>query len=124
MADKTILIVEDTVELAEMMMLALRALPNIHIHHAHRGEAALDWLEQNHVDLIVLDIAMPGMNGWEVLDVIKERVRAEGIKVIVTTAFTDPANRLIGKFQDIAVYMTKPYRITELRQVISEQLGL
>ncbi len=124
MAKKTILIIEDTPELAEMMMLALRTLPNLHIHHAHRGEAALDWLEQNHVDLIVLDIAMPGMNGWEVLEAIKERVRAEGIKVVVTTAFADPANRLIGKFQDIAVYMTKPYRVTELRQVIAEQLGL
>lgn len=124
---KTALIVEDTHDVAGVMQLTLRML-EIDNHRVIDGPAALAWLAEhadNLPDLILLDIGLPGMSGWEVLEAIKNTYPDAPSRVIVMTAFTDPANRLVGKLQDrVARYMTKPFEVGELAAAVRDVLDL
>jgi len=113
-----VLIVEDTADLAEFVKLALEEI-GMETFHASDAAKAMTFLDDNKPDLIILDIGLPGISGWELLDVINDRRREDNIKVVVTTAFQDPANRLIGKLQDVDGYLNKPFRFKELKDMVN-----
>jgi CheY-like chemotaxis protein len=118
-----ILIVEDEAQFAELVAQMLRQL-GLEIIHCYSAAEAFDYLETNNPSLIVLDIGLPGMSGWEFLDTIKQDEILRTIPVIVTTAYSDPANRLIGKLQDIDRYLTKPFKPQEIRDIVTQLLNL
>jgi len=124
---KKALIVEDTHDVAGIMELTLKRL-DIATYRAIDGPAALRFLEQHTdelPDLILLDIGLPGMSGWDVLEIVKHTYPDAAFRVIVMTAFNDPANRLVGKLQGRVVrYMTKPFEVSELTAAVREALGL
>lgn len=118
------LITEDTEDIAGLMQLTLLGM-GIDSHHAASGSLALDFLEQRTPDIMLLDIGMPGMNGWEVLEKVKERYPDTDFPVIVLTAFDDPANKLIGKLQArVFRYITKPFDMDVLAQTVREALHI
>ena len=118
------LIVEDTPELGELIKLTLMHA-RIESYHAANGPLALEFLEHQTPDIMILDIGMPGMNGWEVLNAMKTRFPDTTFPVIVLTAFDDPANKLIGKFQNrVYRYLTKPYEPSHVLNTVKEALGM
>lgn len=119
------LIVEDTPELGELIKLTLMHA-RIESYHAANGRLALEFLEQQRIpDIMILDIGMPGMSGWEVLDAVKTRFPETNFPVVVLTAFDDPANKLIGKFQNrVFRYLTKPYEPSTVLNTVREALGI
>ena len=120
---KLVLIVEDQEEVATIVSLALKGI-GLQSVRAPNGDKALEFLNTNRPDMIVLDIGLPGMSGWELLEIIQAWRKDERIPILVTTAFRDPANRLVGKLQDVDHYLPKPYEITELQEIASRLLGL
>ncbi len=92
---------------------------------AENGIQAIRIIRQQAFDVMLLDIGMPGMNGWEVLENLKDRWPQSNFPVIVLTAFDDPANKLIGKLQDrVYRYMTKPFNPEDVVQTVREALGI
>ena len=71
-----------------------------------------------------LDINLPDMHGWDVLDSFKNDSRLRGTRVIVLTSHSDPVHRLIGMLQPIAAYLNKPITADKLRQTVRELLAL
>ncbi len=123
-ANRMALIVEDSDDIAGLIQLMLTRM-GIDSHHAGNGFLALNFLENQLPDILLLDLNMPGMSGWQVLDAIKERYPDAGFPVIVLTALADPANRLIGKLQEHVIrYMTKPFELDDLAATVREALGL
>ncbi len=119
-----VLIVEDSVELAQVSEIALSRL-GLKTMHAVNGRRALEMLADQTPDLMLLDIGLPGMNGWEVLERIKLDESALEFPIIVLTAAGDPVNRLIGKLQErVKRYIVKPYSVDELKQAVREVLDL
>lgn len=118
-----VLIVEDTLDIANIIMISLERL-GLESYHASTGQKAVAYLEQQLPDLIMLDLNLPGMNGWQVLDFAKEQYGEENLRVIVITASTDASNRLIGKLQIVARYVTKPFHPEHLLDVVREVLAL
>lgn len=119
-----VLIVEDTDEIALIIQLTLESM-GIQSHRVNNGHKALDTLTEEHPDLLLLDIGLPGMSGWELLEAIKTRYPDAQFPVIVLTAFGDPANRLIGKFQPHVVrYFVKPFDMKDLAQAVREALQM
>ncbi len=118
------LIVEDTDDIAAIMQMTLDSL-GIQSYHVNNGQKAVEFLSEHVPDILLLDIGLPGMSGWEVLETIKTRYPDAKFPVIVLTAFGDPANRLIGRFQAHVVrYFVKPFDVRELAQAVRETLGI
>jgi len=106
-----VLIVEDTVELAEVIQATIEGMGLEAIYETH-GKTGLDRLKELNPFLVMLDIGLPDITGWKMLDHIKEHYtdrEDEMPTIIIITAYGDPANRLIGKLQNIHSYLLKPF---------------
>ena len=110
----TVLIVEDEKELREMLREALE-LNGYAVVTAAEGQAALEAIEAiEHLCLVLLDLLMPGMNGW---DFYKEmRARAKYAKVPVIVHSSAPA----GAPQGATRVLAKPVELTRLLEVVRE----
>lgn len=119
-----ILIVEDTVELAEVIQATLEGMGLESIYETH-GKTGLERLKELNPDLVILDIGLPDISGWKMLDSIKEYATSSNQPmptIIVVTAFGDPANRLIGKLQNIHSYLVKPFTPDQVEVVVEMAL--
>jgi CheY-like chemotaxis protein len=117
-----VMIVEDTHYIGELAALILKRI-GLETELCLSAEDAIRYMEEIALpDLIVLDIGMPGMSGWEFLDIIKAYEDTKTIPVIVTTAYSDAANRLIGRLREVDRYLTKPYKPNELQTIVGQIL--
>ena len=111
---KKILLVDD-IEMhlltAEMFLQA-----EYEIYKAKSGQEALDLLSDDKLvpDLIMLDIVMPNMNGWEVFKRIKAIDSLNKVPVMFLTTVNDEADKNKAYRMGIADYITKPYNFTDL----------
>ena len=104
-----ILIAEDEKPIADLVALTLRQA-GYRCTVLHNGMEAADWLEENRCDLALLDIMLPGADGYELLDFI----RPQGIPVIFLTARTELADRVRGLHCGADDYICKPFAPPEL----------
>jgi CheY-like chemotaxis protein len=117
-----VLIVEDTLELAEVIQATLERMQMVTLHETH-GSKAISALDAQKPDVVLLDIALPDMTGWKILDAIKEKYGEDAMPaVIVITAYGDPANRLVGKLQGVFSYLIKPFTSDEVEQIVTQAL--
>jgi CheY-like chemotaxis protein len=121
----TVLIVEDTVELSEVIEAIVQGMgfKTITATHARIG---LERMKDSNPSILLLDINLPDISGWEFLKTIKETYAKENKKIppiIVITANSDPANRLIGKLQEIHGYLIKPFTPDQIERVINDVLS-
>ncbi len=117
------LVVEDDDLNFKLIRTILRSLP-LELVNATTGAEAVAYLKQQIPDLILLDINLPDMHGWEILDVFKNDARLSRARIIVMTAHKEPVHRLIGSLQPIAAYMNKPIHSEELIQQVRQLLNL
>ncbi len=94
------------------------------VHTAADGAAVLDLVARERPDLILLDVTMPRMDGFEVCRVLKSDPHLRGIAVILVTAIQDVDGRLRGIEIGADDYVTKPFRLVELQQRIRTALRL
>jgi len=89
---------------------------------AKNASECFDLLKQGQLpDLILLDIMMPGMNGWDVLAMLRNNVPWKEIPVIFLTAKTDDLSKGLGTITSDG-YITKPFDIAELKVIIKKIL--
>ena len=101
-----ILIIEDEVEIAELISLYL-SNDGLDSVHAETAEDALDIIKFSSIDLVVLDINLPGMDGFEFLQ--KLRGTEKNIPVIIVSARQDDADMVLGLGIGADDYVTKPF---------------
>ena len=86
------------------------------------GKEFFDLLDQDTIpDVIILDIMMPDMNGWEVHQRLKANVKWRSIPLVILTAVTDDTSRKIGSIIGDD-YIEKPFEITDLKKSIEKVL--
>lgn len=105
-----ILIVEDEVKLANLLKdyLERNGFKTTLIHH---GDEVLPWLDNNHPDLVLLDLMLPGRDGMEIC---KEIRRNSQMPVIMVTAKVDEIDRLLGLELGADDYICKPFSPREV----------
>ena len=119
-----VLAVEDDADTLQLMRMVLSDLP-LDIVHAGTGAEAIAFLKKEAPELMFLDINLPDMNGWDVLDCFKtDAARLSATRVVVLTSHSDPVHRLIGMLQPIAAYLNKPIAADKLRERVRELLAL
>lgn len=113
--------VEDDIGLFELIALTLKKLP-VDVHHAKSGAEALELIPKMNVDVLILDITLPDMHGWDVLKELSAlKVPLKG--VIILTGHTESAHRVMAHFQDVTAYINKPFKPAELRNAIRTALS-
>ncbi|WP_256891562.1 response regulator transcription factor [Mammaliicoccus sciuri] len=105
------LVVEDDEKIARVIQLELE-YANYKIDIAHTGKSALERLENENFDLILLDVMIPELNGLEVLRRVREQ--NEDVKIIMLTARDAVMDKVSGLDSGANDYMTKPFEIEEL----------
>lgn len=119
--DYTILVVDDNMELVDYLTDAMRPYFK-DVRTAYNGEEALEMCRQWHPDVIISDIQMPKMNGYELCKRVKEELDISHTPVILLTARNDEASRIFGYKNGADTYLTKPFEISMLYTAIYNQL--
>ena len=117
-----ILVIEDSASVRRLIEVCLRVL-EVDLSAAEDGIKGLEQARMTIPDAIVLDIGLPGMDGWEVLRNLRSDQSTAAIKVLILTAHAQPevAEQAVAGGADD--FMTKPFRPTELRERIEKLLA-
>lgn len=119
MSQPCILIAEDEPRIVSFMERGL-SRRGYRIVTADRGDHAIDLLLANDFDLVLLDIGLPVMDGWAVLDAL--RAAQKDIPVIIVTAHEDASDRLSQYRDMVQEYIMKPFRFNSLVEIIRAQI--
>jgi len=118
-----ILIVDDEVHNRKLLELLLHS-DGYHTRSAASGEEALASIAQSAPDLILLDIMMPGMDGFQVASILKAAAATANIPIIMVTALIDQASRLAGLQAGVEEFLSKPLERAELSVRVRNLLRL
>ncbi len=114
MPEPTILIVDDLPENVELIKSLFMGQP-YQLLSAHSGEEALSLVNDNKIDLVLLDVIMPGMDGFAVCEHLKSQKETRLIPVIMVTGLEDSNSKLRGIRLGVDDFITKPVNIFELK---------
>jgi CheY-like chemotaxis protein len=109
-----VLLVDDDCELGRALLESLRG-DQVNLTVTHNGRDALAALQGDQFNLILLDVGLPGMDGFEVLQQIKQKPSCQAIPVIMLTANNRTQDKVRGFELGAADYVTKPFELSELR---------
>jgi two-component system response regulator VicR len=122
MAHKVV-VVEDEPQVVELLRLILRHA-EIEVFTALDGKTGLELIRQIKPDLVLLDIMMPNMNGWDVYDAMRTDAELKFIPVIVESVLPERFDRKMTFTESpIDFYFTKPFDTTRLRREVGRMLG-
>lgn len=120
----TILVVDDEPDIRELVRLNLE-LDGHRVITAGNGREALDLLEREIPDVMLLDLNMPEVDGWAVLQAIKDAgdTDVNQIPVLMLTAYDTADNRVRGGIEGAIRYLTKPFSPSSLREEIRDAIS-
>ena len=118
----TILIVEDTATNIDILIVALGERYDVRV--ALDGQSALKLINANPPDLILLDIIMPGIDGYEVCAQLKANQKTADIPVIFLTAKTEVSDKTRAFEMGAVDYIVKPFSIIEVQSRVHAHLSL
>lgn len=124
MAGKTVVCVEDDESVLELINLVLRD-PRFNMVTALGGRKGLEVIRSVRPDLVMLDLFMPDLSGWEVYDQIRRDRKLRNTKVVVLSAYQEEvASALAPTLTGVDDYICKPFSLARLRNAVDEALDL
>ena len=118
----TVLIVDDSISLREMIADMLRK-NGVNVISAGDGQEALEQIEKiNQLDLVVLDIVMPRMNGYDLCRHIKKHPKTQNVPIVMCSSKSEEFDRYWGIKQGADAYIAKPFHPQELISTIKQLL--
>ena len=120
---KLILCIEDEQEMIDLIRLIL-SRRGFTVRGANSGEEGLAIIRKEHPDLILLDLMMPDMDGWEVYQQMKADEATKNIPVIVVTARAQSIDKVLGlHIAKVDDYIAKPFSPQELLNSVDNVLA-
>ena len=121
---KTVVCIEDEPEMIDLVKLIL-GRKGFELIGAVGGREGLETVRKQKPDLVLLDLMMPDMVGWEVYQQMKADDELKGIPVIVVTAKAQSIDKVLGlHIAKVDDYVTKPFGPQELLQSVNKVLGI
>ena len=120
---RTVLYIEDNPENLRLMETIIGNIKNLKLLTAYNAELGLDLAKTKKLDLILMDIKLPGMNGVEALKQLQENDKTKNIPVIAITAEAMPNNVEAGIKAGFKEYITKPFNVPNLVQTIEQTVN-
>ena len=112
-----VLVVEDSAVIQRLIAVCLRPA-GVEVEARGDGPTGLDAALNTGPDLMILDVGLPRMDGWEVLERIRNDERTRSMKVLVLTAHAQEETRERADRGGADAFLTKPFRPDDLRSVV------
>ena len=112
LGDITVLIADDDAFNRQLVVSLLDKIPTMSFFEAEDGVEALDILEKEHIDMLLLDLHMPKMDGYETIKRIKQEPKYDFLPIAIITTDEQEMNNLYALGADD--FISKPFRLTEL----------
>lgn len=122
MAQRLILTADDNMQIRMLVKAALRSLGHDLIE-AVNGEQALEMAIEHRPDLVLLDVTMPKLDGWEVLHFMRQRPETAEVPVMMLTTAAQGSDLAHAAALGCNGYLTKPFTPTDLRQRVEQLLS-
>jgi DNA-binding response OmpR family regulator len=110
---KTVLVIDDEPELVKLLDYNLTKAGYVALS-ARDGEKGLAAARQHHPDLVILDVMMPGLDGWEVCKRLRADPATASVPLLMLTAKAEEGDRVLGLELGADDYVTKPFGVNEL----------
>ena len=124
MSDKpVVLVADDDPDLRSLVRLHLEMM-ELPVIEASNGEDALETILVEHPDLVVLDVMMPGLTGWEILRYLRGKSDFDDVKVLMLTGIGETLNELSSPMYGANDYLDKPFKAQDLTSKVKALLGL
>jgi len=117
----TILVADDDPEILGMLSLRLQKR-GYKVLEAADGDRALEEARTRKPDLIVLDVMMPGRNGWEVARVLRQEEATKDVGIIMLTAIGEKMNEMTSPLYGADAFIDKPFEFGDLEKQIAAVL--
>ena len=121
-----ILIVDDEAGMRVLLEQTLEDLEQkgVKLFTADNGKKALEFIKREKPELVILDVMMPGMSGYEVCNTIKNEFGMKDVSFLMLTARGQEVDKQKGKDVGVNIYMTKPFVPDEIVEKVVEVLGI
>lgn len=116
-----ILVADDAPEILSLLSIRLRNA-GYKVIEASDGEQTLAQAYEHEPDLVVLDVMMPGMNGWEVARELRHDPKFKNIGIVMLTAIGQRINEMTSPLYGADEYIDKPFEFSELENKIKKVL--
>ena len=120
---KRVLVVEDSPGIRRLIEVSLRPI-DVELISRPDGPSGLEAIRQEAPDLVVLDIGLPGMDGWEVLKHLREATETASLPVVVLTAHAEEESRRRADEGGADAFITKPFHPQAFRAAVAEFLSV
>ena len=117
-----ILVVEDEEQIAKLLTRYLTSV-GFDAHSETFGESALRYAEEHHPRLVILDLRLPDMHGYEVCKQLRKLHHSWALPILMLTGMDAPIDKLRGFAYGADAYVTKPFEPPELLPLVSFLLG-
>ena len=114
---RRLLVVEDDEPLAHLLKLQLES-EGFEVHTETRGRSAMNYAVDNPVDLVILDLRLPDVSGYDVCRELRKIYNPWAVPVLMLTALAEPIDQLRGFAHGADAYLTKPCEPAELMKTI------
>ncbi len=118
-SDQRILVVEDSPMVQRVIEICL-SQPARHVEQRRDGASGIAAARALDPDLVILDIRLPGIDGWEVLRQLRTTEDGRRVNVLVLTAHADAESRTRARLEGADGFISKPFRPDELRRAVDE----
>jgi len=117
-----VLVIDDDQLIVDMIRMGLE-IENMVVHSAGDGGEGIEVLAREKIDVVILDIMMPRVDGWMALMEIRNNPATAGIPVIMLSAKTQDLAKILAFKQGVQQYVTKPFSVVELAARIESLAG-
>jgi two-component system chemotaxis response regulator CheY len=119
---KAIMVVDDSATVRKFVSVALN-MQGFTVTTACDGMDALEKLPAAAVDLVITDLNMPNMDGFELIRALRGNEQLRNLPVIILTSLTDPDSREEGKKLGVTSYLTKPFSLEKVQYEVAKYVS-
>lgn len=117
--DVRILVVDDEPEVLDLLVPFLRN-KGYTVSEAQDGDQALEKILTERPNIVVLDVMMPGLSGWEISRYVRERAELDPVRIIMATGIGKETNAATSPLYGADAYLDKPFRLDALDRTVND----
>ena len=119
---RSILVVEDEVGIGRLLAAYLESV-GFEVHHETHGESALRYVSEHRPDLVILDLQLPDIHGYEVCHELRRLYNSWALPIMMLTSMDASIDKLRGFAHGADAYLTKPFEPPELLPTVTRLLS-